>query len=64
MAERRAVTNWGHPRRSTLGDVAKRRVQGHCIGRLGKVSSMLNVKRRGREEGCGRPGASSTLNVG
>jgi hypothetical protein len=35
MAERRAVTNRGHPRRSTLGDVAEHRVRGHWIGRPG-----------------------------
>ena len=42
MAERRAVANQGCPQCSTLGDVAKRKVQGQW--QAGETSSMLNDK--------------------
>ena len=42
VVERRAVANRGHPRRSTLSDIAKRRVKGQW--QAGEASSALNVK--------------------
>jgi len=59
VAERRAVADRGRPRHSTSGDVAKWRVRGWWQTRGGILDAQC-----GREEGCGRPGASSMLNVG
>jgi hypothetical protein len=52
VAERRAVADRGRPRRSTLGDVAKRTVRGHWQTRGGILDAQRQVtwRRGGREQ--------------
>ena len=64
MAERRAVANRGHPRRSMLGDVAKQRVRGQWQTGGGVFDAQRQVtwqRRAVGDQGCPRRSMSGDV---